>query len=602
MRSLRVSTRLALNRRGLLGPALRWCSLVMLASGCICSVAHAQDVRVSFYSLQSPRQLTLAPQGSAEWRSCAACRAHGLTSPVNVQAAGSQLQFGTPALRSSSLHVSGNYRLQVADQHPLELRYPLEVTASKDHLVLILSMPMEDYVAAVLAGESANFQSNEALKAMAVAVRTYAVHFRGRHQAEHFDFCDTTHCQDFHLSAVTDRHRAAAEATEGELLWNRGSTAATYYNQNCGGTAAAGHEVWPGFNAGYLSVHADAYCLRSAHARWDSRISKAELRSALLHAGVQVPASLRSLQIDARTGSGRVRLLRVIGADGSPEMKLSASTLRFAVGRNLGWNQIKSDFYDVKDARDEILFSGRGSGHGVGLCQEGAAAMGRQGKSYREILAFYFPGTELGISAQGLSWHRLHGEELDLLTTDENNDSSVLGIALGELHKAETDSALRIKSHPVLKVFPTLASYRDSTGEPGWVAASTRGNVIRLQPANLLQQKGALQATLRHELLHVLVDDNTRASLPLWFREGLVLYLAEGETPATHLLLPADKMESTLRNPQSREQMQESYAAARAAVAALVRQYGRSEVLGWLIRGIPAGALASLSTGEAAQH
>jgi stage II sporulation protein D len=574
----------------------------MLASGCICSVAHAQDVRVSIYSLQSPRQLTLAPQGSVEWRSCAACRAHQLSSSLSVEAFGSQLQFGTPILKSSLLNVTGSYRLQVPDQRPVELRYPLEVTASKDRLVLILSMPMEDYVAAVLAGESANFQSDEALKAMAVAVRTYAVHFRGRHQAEHFDFCDTTHCQDFHLSAVTDRHRAAAEATEGELLWSRGSTAATYYNQNCGGTAAAAHEVWPGINAGYLSVHADAYCLRSEHARWESRISKADLRSALLHAGIQVPASLRSLQVDARTASGRVRLLRVIGADGSPEMKLSASTLRFGVGRNLGWNQIKSDFYDLKDAGDEVLFSGRGSGHGVGLCQEGADAMGKQGKSYREILAFYFPGTELGISAQGLSWHRFHGEQLDLLTTDENNDSRVLSIALGELHKAETNSALQLRSHPVLKIFPTLASYRDSTGEPGWVAASTRGSIIRLQPASLLRQEGALQATLRHELLHVLVDDNTRVSLPLWFREGVALYLAEGETRATHRLLPADKMESALHNPQSREQMQEAYAAAKAAVAGLVMKYGRSEVIGWLSRGIPADALASFSAGKATQH
>jgi len=117
-------------------------------------------------------------------------------------------------------------------------------------------------------------------------------------------------------------------------------------------------------------VRADSYCLRSEHARWESRISKADLNSALLKAGVQVSPDWQSLQVDLRNHSGRVQLLDIIGKDGKLAMKLSASTLRFAVGRALGWNQIKSDLYDLKDNGDDLLFSGRGSGHGVGLCQE----------------------------------------------------------------------------------------------------------------------------------------------------------------------------------------------------------------------------------------
>ena len=195
-------------------------------------------------------------------------------------------------------------------------------------------------------------------------------------------------------------------------------------------------------------------------------------------------------------------------------MKLSASTLRFAVGRALGWNQIKSDLYDLKASGNDLLFSGRGSGHGVGLCQEGADAMGQHGKNYREILAFYFPGTALGVSAQGLSWHLLHSEQLDLLTTNANSDAEILNPAGRILHKAQGSSGLTLKLHPILKIYPTLAIYRDSTGEPGWVAASTRGNTIRLQPSQLLQQKGVLDSTLRHEFLHLLVESNSHAWRP----------------------------------------------------------------------------------------
>ena len=574
----------------------------------LCAGAHAQaanarapDVRVRIYALQSLKQLTVSPLENASWKTCPDCRPHPLSTQIAVQAAGNELQYGNS--KSSKFFVAGKYRLQVAGEHAIESRYLLEVTAKSDNLILILSMPMEDYVAAVLAGESGNFQSDEALKAMAVAVRTYAVHFRGRHQAEHFDFCDTTHCQDLHFSAVTDRLRSAVEATEGELLWFRGSPAATYYHQNCGGTTAAVNEVWPQTKADYLATHPDPYCLRSEHARWESRISKNDLRSALLKSGMQIPADWQSLQAASHSQSGRVQLLDVIGKDGKPEMKLSASTLRFAVDRALGWNQIKSDFYELRNSGEEVLFSGRGSGHGVGLCQEGADAMGMQGKNYREILAFYFPGAGLGVSAQGLAWHLLHSEQLDVLTTKENVDAGVLAAAQKAIHIAMNNSGLQPTSHPLLKIYPTLSIYRDSTGEPGWVAASTRGNTIRLQPVELLQQKGLLESTLRHEFLHILVESNTHASLPLWFREGLVLYLAEGNAHTlSSSTLSADQMEAALQNPQSREQMQRAYASARITVARLVAQRSKAAVMQWLNRGIPTGALASLSAAQTAQH
>lgn len=572
------------------------------------SSANSSEIQVRIYSLHSVKQLTVSPLEEVSWKPCANCRARALIAPMTINASGNELQYGnsnsSKSYAGQKLYLAGKYRLQVSQERLFENRYPLEVTARNGGLILVITMPMEDYVAAVLAGESSNFQSNEALKAMAVAVRTYAVHFRGRHQIEGFDFCDTTHCQDLRLSAVSERQHAAAEVTEGELLWFKGTPAATYYHQNCGGTAAAANEAWPGTKADYLTVHADPYCVRSEHARWESRISKSDLSSALAKAGVQMPADWQTFKINVRNRSGRVQLLDVIDKSGRPAMKLSASTLRFAAGRTLGWNQLKSDLYEIRDDGNEILFSGRGSGHGVGFCQEGADAMGKQGKNYREILAFYFPGTALGVSAQGLTWHRLHSEEFDLLTTDENADARILAVIARTLHKTQLDSGLELKIHPVLKVYPTIAIYRDSTGEPGWVAASTRGSVIRLQPWQLLEQKGVLDSTLRHEFLHLLVEGNIHASLPLWFREGLVLYLANEAGFAHSTKLSPEEMESALRNSQgqSNEQMQKVYASARTTVADLVARWGKAEVIGWLSRGIAAGALASRPTAQSAQH
>jgi stage II sporulation protein D len=87
----------------------------------------------------------------------------------------------------------------------------------------VVELTAEQYVAAVLAGESSTFRSEQAMKAMAVAARTYAARFRSRHAAEGFDFCATTHCQRADPASVTDRVRHAAAETAGELLWFAGN-------------------------------------------------------------------------------------------------------------------------------------------------------------------------------------------------------------------------------------------------------------------------------------------------------------------------------------------------------------------------------------------
>ena len=93
----------------------------------------------------------------------------------------------------------------------------------------IVDMAMEEYVAAVLAGECSTFRSDEGIKAMAVAARSYALNLRGRHAAEGYDLCATTHCQRLDLDAVTPRLASLAAQTSGELLWFEGKPAFACY-------------------------------------------------------------------------------------------------------------------------------------------------------------------------------------------------------------------------------------------------------------------------------------------------------------------------------------------------------------------------------------
>jgi len=453
---------------------------------------------------------------------------------------------------------------------------------------------MEEYIAGVLAGETGNFKSDEALKAMAVAARTYAMHFGSRHALEGFDFCDTTHCQDLRIAGIDAHLRSIAEATAGEVLWYDGEPAATYYHANCGGTTEDGHFVL-GNNeppAPFLVQHSDQYCVRNGSTQWRTEVAKRELQRALAADGIVVPGTLRTVSVLHRTPSGRVEFLRVTG---SSTITVPAVTFRSAIGRHIGWDRMKSNWYDVSDAGDRLTFHGRGSGHGVGLCQVGAEVMGEEGHSYREILSFYYPGTRLGVSAQGIPWQQFANEDVTLLTTRPDRDRPLLTLATGFVHESEENTGLLYRASPRLKIYPTVAAFRNSTGEPGWVAASTRGRTIQIQPSDVLRETGTLESTIRHELLHMLIDSYALPGTPLWFREGLVLYLTAPNASAKQSENVDDLkgLEKSLRSPASEEELRHAYAGARARVAQLARQHGKEALLGWVQNGLPAEVMAS---------
>jgi stage II sporulation protein D len=448
----------------------------------------------------------------------------------------------------------------------------------------------------VLSGETGNFKSDEALKAMSVAVRTYAVHFGSRHALDGFEFCDSTHCQNLRLDKPDPRLRKIADATAGEVLWYDGEPAATYYFANCGGTTEDGHYILGNDEerAPYLTQHSDQYCVRDGGAEWHSEVSKRELQDALADDGIEIPGILRSVAILHRTPSGRVEFVRVVG---SGSVTVPGVAFRAAVGRHIGWDRLKSNLYDVSDRGDEIVFHGRGLGHGVGLCQIGAEVMGEEGRSYRQILSFYYPGTRLGVAAQGLAWQQLSNDDLELLTSRPDRDRSLLPIATRYMHASEDSTGLVYRAKPRLKVYATVAEFRNSTGEPGWVAASTRGRTIQLQPPDVLRESGTLESTIHHELLHMLIESYAHPGTPQWFREGLVLYLSSPGTATRRERASVDvaALEKSLRAPQSEQELRRAYADAQARVVQLVEEHGKDTLLDWLQNGLPidvSGAIA----------
>ena len=258
----------------------------------------------------------------------------------------------------------------------------LKVQLRTAHGVKIVELPLERYVAAVLAGESSVFQSREALKAMAVAARTYAVRMRGRHSSEGFDLCDTTHCQRLDLEAISPRLESAAADTEGELLWFQGKPALTLYTRDCGGHTEDGGEP-------YLKSHDDMYCVRAAPPAWHWRGDPRQILEALQSSQLRAPRTLDAISILNRTTSGRASTLLLRG--GSESIRISAGSFRFAIGRDLGWNTLRGDRYEVHASNGRFIFDGSGAGHGMGLVPErrgtdGSLPAGLTGRFSRTII------------------------------------------------------------------------------------------------------------------------------------------------------------------------------------------------------------------------
>lgn len=456
-------------------------------------------------------------------------------------------------------------------------------------------MPVESYVERVVASESDSADSAASLDALAIVVRTFALH--QAHGHADYDLCDSTHCQLVRWKADPARLAAAHEAalrTAGETIWFHGRPAVAYFGKDCGGYTASPAEMWPGAHrVSYLPARPDSYCTRDGGHQWASEIPFSDLTASLARRGLVRPG-WDSLTIAQRDPSGRVVTLR---ADST---LIPAEQFRLAVGETIGWDRIPSTWFEVRRQGDRFLFRGRGWGNGVGLCQRGAATMAAEGRSAKQILAQYFPGAEAADEATGRVWQRF-GEQGFVLESLEPADAAFLPDLSRARAEASQRSGLNTATPITLRAFPSTPAFRSATLAPGWVAGFTEGNWIATQPLRTLAARHLLESTARHEFLHALVESQAGASAPLWLREGLVEVWGEAITdlsPRAGLDSPPalriDAVEEALGNPTSQVESEAAHRAAAWYVTHLIRQFGNDRVRTWLRSGVPDSATAGL--------
>lgn len=249
---------------------------------------------------------------------------------------------------------------------------------------------LEPYVASTVGGEMSASWPSHALRAQAVAARTYVLHEAAKHRSSAWDVRATESSQVYRgIEAETVETRAATRATAGEILTFEGEPILAVFHSTAGGRTATAGEVW-GLDLPYLRVIEVEEEDDAPHTYWRSVFVQADLVDVLSSAGVSVGVgAMVGLEVTRRTPSGRVERIEVRGL---PRREaLQGKRLR-RVLRGLG---LRSTLFDIRTTDEGVAFVGSGHGHGVGMSQWGARALAERGVSYQRILARFYPGTRL---------------------------------------------------------------------------------------------------------------------------------------------------------------------------------------------------------------
>lgn len=286
------------------------------------------------------------------------------------------------------LPTTSNRSLRLMPQRPKvkrrKYRDAFIVFSGEKGLTIVNQVSMEHYVEGVIESEGGRGQPMEYYKAQAVISSTYALRNRKRHQSQGFSLCDQVHCQAyFHQLRYSDDIKTAVKATNGIFMVDTITHELVngLYFSNCGGETISPDYVW-NEKIHYLQPVKDTFCVYSFNAHWKKKITKVKWRNYLVNTFFY-PIQNKEAKDKIYTFEQKDRKAFYL----SPRYGIPLRDIRYHFN-------LKSTFFSCRPEGNYVVLEGRGFGHGVGLCQEGAMSMAKQGYNYKQILNFYFTGID----------------------------------------------------------------------------------------------------------------------------------------------------------------------------------------------------------------
>jgi len=243
---------------------------------------------------------------------------------------------------------------------------------------------MDHYLAGVIESEGGGGKHIEYYKVQALMSRSYAFRNKNRHEKEGYQLCDAVHCQAYHNRCrYTPSINEAVNATRGEVIVDENDKLiTTYFYANCGGQTSDASYVW-NTDVAYCQPFVDTFCIHTHQANWEKRISKYKWEK-YIRDEFGVDLNNPGISEYAYNFVQEQRKAFYI----HPSLGIPLRDLRTEFG-------LKSTFFNVSLEGDEVILKGKGFGHGVGLCQEGAMEMAKLGYHYSQIALYYFSGAKL---------------------------------------------------------------------------------------------------------------------------------------------------------------------------------------------------------------
>ncbi len=255
----------------------------------------------------------------------------------------------------------------------------LHVSVAFNRILLINEINSDNYIAGVVEAEAGPNADVEFYKAQSILARTYLFGHFYRHETEGFQLCDEVHCQAYHGRSVKNPIIVQATNFTSGLVVVGGDTSfiTAVFHANCGGQTESASNTWLSGKP-YLQPVKDPFCQNSSSAHWTKTISLDQWKTYLQGHGMKLKPGMSPGLFDF-TQINRKLFYKVL-KDSVPVKQIRSDF------------QLKSSFFSLITSEKEVTFKGRGAGHGVGMCQEGAMQMAKIGYKYEDILAYYFKG------------------------------------------------------------------------------------------------------------------------------------------------------------------------------------------------------------------
>lgn len=258
------------------------------------------------------------------------------------------------------------------------------VPSGNTEITVINDVELENYLGGVIESEGGGGKHKEYYKVQAILSRTYALDHLRKHRKEGFSVCDRVHCQAYHsMLRFTPTIAEAVEESKGIIMLDqRLKLADGFFFANCGGQTSESDFVW-NVAVPYCKSIVDTFCIKSRQANWTKKISKSSWKRYLTEQfGYPLKDSIFGKSIYTFDQPSRKAFYV------APQLGIPLRDLRVKF-------KLKSTWFSTHEEGDYVVLKGKGFGHGVGLCQEGAMKMAKLNYSYEQILFFYFTNVQL---------------------------------------------------------------------------------------------------------------------------------------------------------------------------------------------------------------